>query len=51
MLFITLAEPYYHVLKMQECGMLWEAVMKKSENQLKLKSVMKEQSVQRIDKE
>lgn len=49
--YITLAEQYYHAQKMQECGMLWEAVMRRLENQHKRKNVMKELNARKIDKE
>jgi hypothetical protein len=36
---------------MQECGMQWVVVTKKLGKQLKLKSVMKELNVRKIDRE
>lgn len=48
---ITLVEQFYHVQKMQECGMLWEAVMRKLENQHKHKNAMKGLSARKIDRE
>ncbi len=38
--YITIVELFYHVPKIQECGMLWDAAIKKWENQTKLKDVM-----------
>jgi hypothetical protein len=51
MLFITLVGLYYLDQKMLECGMQWEAVIKKLGNWQKHKSVMKEQNVLKTDKE
>ena len=51
MLYITLAELFCQGQKMQECGMLWEAVMRKLENQHKHKNAMKGLNARKIDKE
>lgn len=50
MLFIILVGLSYLGRKMLECGMQWEAVIKKLENWQKHKSVMKEQNVLKTDK-
>ena len=51
MLFIILVGLCYLGRKMLECGMQWEAVIKKLGNWQKHKSVMKEQNVLKTDKE
>ncbi len=50
MLFITSVELSCLGQRMQECGMQWEAVMRRLGRRLKLKNVMKGHSAQRIDK-
>jgi hypothetical protein len=48
--FIILVELYYQDPKMQECGMPWEAAMRKSGNLYRLKNVMKELNVLKIER-
>lgn len=50
MLFIISVELSSLDQRMQECGMQWEAVIRRLGRRLKLKNVMKGQSVQRTDK-
>jgi hypothetical protein len=49
-LFIIIVKQYYLDQKIQECGMLWAVVIKKCKKSTKLKDVILELKVQKIDK-
>lgn len=49
--FIISAEQYSQDQKMQECGMLWEAAMKRFLNLQRRKNVIKEHNHQKTVKE
>ena len=51
MLSIIIVKQYYQDLKIQECGMQWEVVIKKCKRIIKLRDVILVLKVQKIDKE
>jgi hypothetical protein len=50
-LYITIVKQFYPDLKIQECGMLWEVATKKWIKITRLKDVLLEPKVAKIDKE
>jgi hypothetical protein len=49
--YITIVEQSYLVQKIQECGMRWEAAIKKWEKQMRLSAVIHVLKIVRIEKE